>query len=598
MFEPSALDLQQARSQQACVACRNQKRKCDKLLPKCSLCTRTGRACEYASVTPRAPANLEALQTRLSELEDRLGSRTASVAAYHSGNASPAVPVSSMSHSVGSGGAEPGSVRPDSPQAAGQAATTARVPSLLFLDVDRFQDSQLRLLTPTVRIPSDVLAVLSFENTVVDAAAVYFDTIHHWMPFISRKRMDLGIPLRSGGPDLAMLFLAMKLITSSPSPAGPATPPGHDPLYTMAKAFLSLFEANGEVSLLCLQAMVLIALYEYGHAVYPAAWMTVGACTRYADMLRITLGEERSSVMDKVTTWTELEERRRLCWAIFVLDKAIALGNRSRVAAAEPPETAALPADDLAWSEGDALHGMAYPVSASYDLPQGPFARLCQAAMLASRAIATRRRIKLMPQQPGADRVSETSALADDILRFDAILSTATADETSSAAGCAGAYYQTLAPRFLAWSAFFVLLDPYCCPVNIAPGDPGHGAVPEAKTAEEMALQRRSTEIIVTVVAKVHEVVRSISNGMSEEAEQEAAQRRLGKFCPLGLDAVYCIMGLYCWLCQEGGDETVKDRLADVDRFFSGVGERWRLAREYLHLKKYHDDAGQLGVGG
>jgi len=124
------------------------------------------------------------------------------------------------------------------------------------------------------------------------------------MPFISHKRMNLGIPLRNAGPDLAMLFLAMKLVTSSPAGTGTGTGASlrgcDDPLYTRAKAFLALFEANGEVSSLCLQAMVLIALYEYGHAVYPAVWMTVGACVRYANMLGITPSGPRPGVLDQV----------------------------------------------------------------------------------------------------------------------------------------------------------------------------------------------------------------------------------------------------------------------------------------------------------
>lgn len=48
-------------------------------------------------------------------------------------------------------------------------------------------------------------------------------------------------------------------------------------------------------------------------------------------------------------TWTELEEHRRLYWAIFVLDRAIALGNRNQLAASEPADAAALPAEDTAW---------------------------------------------------------------------------------------------------------------------------------------------------------------------------------------------------------------------------------------------------------
>jgi len=115
-----------------------------------------------------------------------------------------------------------------------------------------------------------------------------------WMPFISRKRMDIGIPLRKGGPDLAMLFFAMKLVTL---PLEPGESPSRNPTYCIAKKYLADLEANGDVSLLCLQAMILVALYEYGHGVYPAAWITVGSCARYADMLEIKPGEENTAVL-------------------------------------------------------------------------------------------------------------------------------------------------------------------------------------------------------------------------------------------------------------------------------------------------------------
>jgi len=202
--------------------------------------------------------------------------------------------------------------------------------------------------------------------------------------------------------------------------------------------------------------------------------------------------------------------------------------------------------------------------------------------------------------RPGADHVGLTLTLAGEILSFDAILA-ATTDQASASSGDETRYH-TLAPRFLTWSALFVLLDPYCCPVNIPPDDPGHYPIPEAKTAEEIALQKRSVDIVEAIVAKVHAAVRDISGDVlssphpGSEAEQDAKQRRLGMFCPLALDAVYHVMGLYCWLCQEGGDESFKSRLADVERFLSAVGERWGLAKEYLSLKEYHDDAGQLGL--
>ena len=102
------------------------------------------------------------------------------------------------------------------------------------------------------------------------------------MPIVSKKRMSLGFPLWEAGPDLAFLFLALRLITSEPQEGMPSAA---NPLYASAKRLLALLESSGLTSLMYLQALVLVALYEFGQAIYPAAWMTVGACVRYADLL-------------------------------------------------------------------------------------------------------------------------------------------------------------------------------------------------------------------------------------------------------------------------------------------------------------------------
>ncbi len=106
--------------------------------------------------------------------------------------------------------------------------------------------------------------------------------------------MTIGLPLWDAGPDLAMLFLAMKLVTTMPNEG---VRPADSPLYTASKRFIALLEASGAVSLQYLQAMLLVAIYEMGHAIYPAAWMTVGACARYADMIGIPSFRESCAVL-------------------------------------------------------------------------------------------------------------------------------------------------------------------------------------------------------------------------------------------------------------------------------------------------------------
>jgi hypothetical protein len=135
---------------------------------------------------------------------------------------------------------------------------------------------------------------LGQENTIIDVSNAYFDTIHRWLPMVSKKRLDMGLPLQNAGPDLAMLFLAMKLITE------PVTPVPDLTLYREAKTFVALLESDGVISLFLLQAMILIAVYEFGHAIYPAAWMTTGACARYSDILGI--GPEDFTVLEQVVS--------------------------------------------------------------------------------------------------------------------------------------------------------------------------------------------------------------------------------------------------------------------------------------------------------
>jgi hypothetical protein len=172
---------------------------------------------------------------------------------------------------------------------------------------------------------------------------------------ISKKRLNLGISLRDGGSDVAMLFLAMKLVTSVPDPD---TAPKNGELYVAAKKFLTSFESVGTVSLPLLQALVLVALYEYSHAIYPAAWMTVGACARYAEIIGLPSARDPYRVLGPATNWTEAEERRRVWWAIAVLDRVISLGSQRRCVTADPSDADMLPMTDHAWVRFSSLgHG-------------------------------------------------------------------------------------------------------------------------------------------------------------------------------------------------------------------------------------------------
>lgn len=193
-------------------------------------------------------------------------------------------------------------------------------PTLLFLDPFILQDGQLEITPAAASIPPLILRLIGDVNDIHDTAAKFFDHIHLWMPFISKKRF-YDIHLRTLTPsqsDVVLLLLCLRLITTLP-PARPRD--ARTPLYYAAKHFFLDIEGEGSFSILVLQACILLGLYEIGHGIYPAAFLTIGACARYAHALGFNVSKTVKS--RKVLTLVEAEERRRVWWAIVILDRFV-----------------------------------------------------------------------------------------------------------------------------------------------------------------------------------------------------------------------------------------------------------------------------------
>lgn len=183
----------------------------------------------------------------------------------------------------------------------------------------------------------DALELLGDGAAIQAVINDYFATIHKWMPIVSQKRLTRNMvnPLWEAGPDLALLFLAMKLIVSPPQDGIESS---QNPIYVSAKRFHALMEATGTVSLTVLQASLLIVWFEYGQAIYPAAYMSAGWCVRYGNLLGINSNANATQILKRTVrqapslvnssctnsvkcTWLEEEERRRAWWGVLIADR-------------------------------------------------------------------------------------------------------------------------------------------------------------------------------------------------------------------------------------------------------------------------------------
>jgi hypothetical protein len=195
-------------------------------------------------------------------------------------------------------------------------------PTILFLDPGLLQHGQVEISQITTPVPAHILHLLGDLDEIRRTAATFFGCIHSWMPFVSKKRFyELHLrPSFKFRPDIALLLLSFKLVTTLP-PKRPRNP--RSPLYHAAKHFYLEVEGSSAFSVPVLQAGVLLCLYELGHAIYPSAFLSIGACARYAHALGIDGG--KTAETRKVLTLVEVEERRRIWWAIVILDRLVPL---------------------------------------------------------------------------------------------------------------------------------------------------------------------------------------------------------------------------------------------------------------------------------
>lgn len=195
---------------------------------------------------------------------------------------------------------------------------TQSFPVVFFLDHAIFQRGEGEIPRLTISLSP---YITEYTRDTGEIAAEYFEITHPWIPVISKKRFydHLLNPLSQLRADVILLIFSMKLIAWSPlEPAEQCKPKTQ--AYLAVKRALFEAEVAGIFTVQLLQASLLVAVYEFGHGIYPAAYMSVGACARYGLALGID-AQTLSKSSHSTFTLLEQEERRRVWWMCVILDR-------------------------------------------------------------------------------------------------------------------------------------------------------------------------------------------------------------------------------------------------------------------------------------
>lgn len=185
----------------------------------------------------------------------------------------------------------------------------------MFLDYPSFQKSPPIPSATSIPIGPELREYVLGDGRLQDCITSFLGIIDTWLSFIPREVLhtQASDPASQRSGEDILLLACIKNLTL------PVV--GDTPLTKQYLAIKSAFlgaEVAGAITVRLLQALLLLQLYEFGHGIYPCAYTTLGTCIRYLVVLGVD-GTRPS--YSEPGSWMEAETRRRLWWAVFVMER-------------------------------------------------------------------------------------------------------------------------------------------------------------------------------------------------------------------------------------------------------------------------------------
>ncbi|KAH8817476.1 hypothetical protein F5884DRAFT_779519 [Xylogone sp. PMI_703] len=500
----------------ACMACRRLKKKCDRREPRCTHCLRNRRRCLYSD-------------TSINEI--------------------PVLDAPSV-----------GAKLPPSSSSNQPKEDPSSFPAVYFLDSGLFQRSFGQLPITQLAISSELQEFVGSKSSVRSHATSFFENIHPWIPFVSRRVFFERIlsPLVPFQAEHILLLAAIKLVTTSPDSSDVRSA-----IYRHIKALFTEIEIAGQLTTRILQALILVALYELGHAIYPSAYLTIGQCARYG----IALGLNHTIQLPAQHPWNMMdnEEDRRTWWTIVLLDRFVHLGCPHKVPVTEEPNgNSILPIDDELWEanrERLTIHTLSSPPTPA----MGRFGLTIQMGILLGRALRNYRDTLLPAQDTSLDIQKDEAEILKGAI---SALANVTYDEAQiRGIGICGI-------TKICHSALLILNTRYA---EFKERQPSGQSEEEAQhiNDENLYLAGRILEYSV------------LNDTLSYAGPREETS-------PFLLDAIYRSALIYMQEYLSSGDQDLLEGLSSLRSGFEKLNKRWKAAGAYLQLLEAHDTTGVL----
>ncbi|KAL4866687.1 hypothetical protein BDV12DRAFT_172487 [Aspergillus spectabilis] len=370
--DPTQLD-----DRPACGACRKRKLRCSRELPQCSHCRRIGTACAYNDDREKPGLKtgaVEALRRRVEALEDAVFQQERPIAEESRvpaqdpktlasafceglelllGQLQPTSrrrrPFSEVSEACVAQHTENGDSL-QSPQPLPPATNKRRRGNdRVLIEPDNFAD-----LSSTLP-PAEVLEAVIY---------LYFSLVQPWIPILHERRFHQ----RLRNPDKrchlevvlhAMVFALLKHVDQEL-----LSSIGDIEAVCERSRKMVVLTAMNDLHVENLQALTILCFQDIGSGRLSRAWPIVGSLTRTVEYLQLSVESENHDkgpvlqprpCLPPAHDWVEEEERRRVFWTIFNLDRFCSVTTGWNTSLTSNDVHRRLPADGGLWHNEESV---------------------------------------------------------------------------------------------------------------------------------------------------------------------------------------------------------------------------------------------------
>ncbi|KAL4920227.1 fungal-specific transcription factor domain-containing protein [Aspergillus aurantiobrunneus] len=336
----------------ACAVCRRRKLKCDGSKPSCGTCSRLGHECTYDEARKKSGPKrgyVKQLEARLAQVETMLKTQEPGAGGTPTqGHTFPVTlpnePTDTEMHVAGNS-MNNSTSHSEGPPVNGPATSFA--PEV----VDTTNNFGWDMISLGLEEPFPAREVIDELNQI------YFDKVHAYVPIVHRPRylaaMDFAPNSRPPACLQYVVWAHAAVVSEKYSNLHPL-------FYQRSRKYAELDQMKGlgenTLTLAHCQTWLLIGSYEYKMMFFPRAWLSAGAASRLAVMLGLHRldGEflEVKQCLPPPRDWTEKEERRRVFWMTFAVDRYASIGTGWPTCIDERDIMTNLPASEDAFVNG------------------------------------------------------------------------------------------------------------------------------------------------------------------------------------------------------------------------------------------------------